>query len=84
MEQEVLRLHQLLLGRGPRQLPRVHPLPHDPGKRPNEGDSPAESGPTSDHHERTGVSGEVFNRGWIVVDRLLQDCIWLKNLQFKV
>ena len=61
MEQEILRFNELYQAeRGPWRLLGVHPLPHDPGQRPDEGDSPTRNCSLSHHHERACLPGKVI------------------------
>ena len=61
VEQEVLRLDQLhQAGWGSWRIPGVHPVPHDPGQRPHERDSPAGHRSVPHHHECSGLSSELL------------------------
>ncbi len=65
VEQEILRFNELYQAeRGPWRLPGVHPLPHDPGQRPDEGDPPTRNRSLSHHHERACLPGKVF---WLLL-----------------
>ena len=60
MEQEVLRLDELHQAeRGLGRLPGVHPLPHDPGQRPHEGDPPTRNRALPHHNERASIPGKI-------------------------